>query len=167
MYEEMKQAGLAPDTVTFGTLFSLCAAARQGHCALQVGMCRAGSRAGGLTMGCSAGSCRHGCCTASSATLIRWLAPASVPLHVPSPPTNQFPLRLPRPAAVQGDAAAQGARKRGGPDRAAQGGGVHPRPQHGQPVHAHLPPHGARPRQVREGASARGSSTDQLELDRR
>ncbi|PRW57431.1 pentatricopeptide repeat-containing chloroplastic [Chlorella sorokiniana] len=36
IYEEMKQAGLAPDTVTFGTLFSLCAAARQGHCALQL-----------------------------------------------------------------------------------------------------------------------------------
>lgn len=36
IYEEMKQAGLAPDTITFGTLFSLCAAARQGHCALQV-----------------------------------------------------------------------------------------------------------------------------------
>lgn len=36
IYEEMKKAGLAPDTITFGTLFSLCAAARQGHCALQV-----------------------------------------------------------------------------------------------------------------------------------
>jgi hypothetical protein len=35
LYDELKRSGLRPDTYTFGTLFSLCAAAHQGHCALQ------------------------------------------------------------------------------------------------------------------------------------
>ncbi|KAI3438000.1 hypothetical protein D9Q98_000443 [Chlorella vulgaris] len=36
LYDELKRSGLRPDTYTFATLFSLCAAAHQGHCALQL-----------------------------------------------------------------------------------------------------------------------------------
>ena len=36
IYDQLKRSGLQPDAFTFSTLFSLCAEARQGHCALQV-----------------------------------------------------------------------------------------------------------------------------------
>ncbi len=69
IFEEMKQAGLAADTVTFGTLFSLCGAARQGHCALQVG--RSGRRSLAVDKLMFAAVCQGVVCDALGANLAR------------------------------------------------------------------------------------------------
>lgn len=70
LYDELKTSGLSPDTYTFGTLFSLCAAAHQGHVALQVSSWQqdgAGGRSPAPLPGPAsqtAGVAEHHCCPA-------------------------------------------------------------------------------------------------------
>ena len=51
IYDQLKRDGLQPDAFTFSTLFSLCAEARQGHCALQASGCRRAAAAVAAAIG--------------------------------------------------------------------------------------------------------------------
>lgn len=93
LYDELKQRGLPPDTFTFGTLFALCAAARQGHCAMQASGAAAGCartfgrapRASGLKPGQ-----RHG--PLHTASRLDSATPARPsPLPTPTPAPLSFP----------------------------------------------------------------------------
>ena len=85
IYDQLKRSGLQPDAFTFSTLFSLCAEARQGHCALQA------SRRRRCDPLCNTAAVRCGC-----TALFKGL---QSPLYHPAPVSHSVcvcvPARLP------------------------------------------------------------------------